>query len=195
MRTRDAPNDKQAILAWTQRCPVCYCMWSVACFMIPITMWWNEYMKRRKVIGTAQRVATTADRTNGRVYYISLFAVHRVRWWHRCRGSSVTCFARWWENSSIWDLNPLPQLTQKMTGAEGSGRPWRRLWSFWYFCCIFSSMWLFPLCMACLHCCRSCARVSQWSTVMCVAFRCRLTTSLYRSRCPPRRRFPSVNSP
>ena len=28
-----------------------------------------------------------------------------------------------------------------------------------------------------------------------VAFRCRLTTSLYRSHCPPRRRFPLVNSP
>ena len=34
-----------------------------------------------------------------------------------------------------------------------------------------------------------------FSFVMCVAFRCRLTTSLYRSRCPPRRRFPLANFP
>ena len=29
---------------------------------------------------------------------------------------------------------------------------------------------------------------------MCVAFSCRLTTSLYRSRCPPQRRFLLANS-
>ena len=123
------------------------------------------------VISTFIPLSQPSDQ-NAAYLSLSLFAVHRFRWWHQCRVSSVTCFARWWENSPIWDLNPLPQLTQKMTGAEVSGRPWRRLWSCWYFCCIFSSKWLFPLCMACLHCCRSFARVSQWSTVMCVAFRC-----------------------
>ena len=126
---------------------------------------------------------------------ISLFAVHRVRWWHQCRVSSVTCFALWWDSSTICDLKPLPQLTQKMIGAEPSGMPWQSLWSFWNCCAIFSSMWLFPWWMACVRCCQSCARVCQWYTVMCVAFRCRLTTSLYRSRCPPRRRFPRRNVP
>ena len=87
------------------------------------------------------------------------------------------CFARLWEISPIWAEKP-PQLTQKMIGAEASGRLWRRLWSCWYFCDIFSSIWLFLLWMTCLHCCRSYARVSQVSTAMCVAFRCRLTTSL-----------------
>ena len=36
---------------------------------------------------------------------------------------------------------------------------------------------------------------SQLSTAMCIAFRCHLTTSLYRSHYPPRRRFPLANSP
>ena len=45
---------------------------------------------------------------------LSLSVVHRARW---CRVSS-TCFARRWDISPFLAEKPLPQLTQKMIGAE-----------------------------------------------------------------------------
>ena len=121
-----------------------------------------------------------------------LSAVYRARWLHQFRVLSM-CFACWWDISPIWAEKPL--LTQKTIGAEASGKPWPRLWSCWYFGDIFSSIWLFPLWMACFHRCRSCARASQVSIAMCVAFRCRLTISLYCCRSPSWRCYPLANSP
>ena len=53
------------------------------------------------------------------------------------------------------------------------------------YCDISSSIWLFPMYMGCLYCCRFLARASHVSTAMNESSRYHLTTSLCRSRWPP----------
>ena len=64
----------------------------------------------------------------------------------------------------------------------------------WYFVDMFYSMWFFPTRVTRIHCCWSCGQTTQVFTELCVAFMCLLSTCLYLSLCPPRRRIPLTNS-